>query len=148
MKKCVVLGSFRRYYRDIAAIVDLFQKAGLEVLSPVASTVINPGAEFVLLQSDLDRWSDIDFKCIEDRVLQMIPQSDFVYVCDPEGYIGLTTSFEIGYARAKGIPVFSMCLVSDQTIRQYVDQVLSVQELIDYVLSKNHETRSEGGRQC
>lgn len=148
MSKCVVLGSFRKHYSDIVAVVTLFRKAGLEVLSPAASVIINPGGEFVILRSDLDACSSTDVKRIQDRVLEAIGQSEFAYVCNPEGYTGLTVSFEIGFAQASGTHVFSMCLISDVTLRRYVDRVLSPEELIDHVLSVNRENSGVGGREC
>lgn len=148
MSKCVILGSFRKHYKDILTVIESFKQVGIKVLSPAASRVANPGEEFAVLQSDLTSWPRIEVRRIEDRVLGRLEQCDFVYVCNPNRYIGLTVAFEVGYAKAKGIPVFSMYPINDVTLGQYVDRVMPVEETIDFIVGRNCRASNKKDAQC
>lgn len=45
----VISGSFRRYFDGISETVKAFEALGIDVLSPKASKLINPGEEFAVL---------------------------------------------------------------------------------------------------
>lgn len=44
---------------------------------------------------------------IEDRFLAAIDEADFLFVCNPKGYVGNSGMFEIGYALARDKPVYA-----------------------------------------
>jgi ubiquitin C-terminal hydrolase len=48
----VISGSFRRYFDGISETVRVFEALGIDVLSPKASKVVNPGEEFAVLVTD------------------------------------------------------------------------------------------------
>jgi nucleoside 2-deoxyribosyltransferase len=68
----------------------------------------------------------LDTKSIEDAHLVALEQSDMMWLHAPDGYVGCSGALEIGYAIAKGIPVFSNQTVSDVSLREYVRCVPSV----------------------
>lgn len=103
-RKSLIIGSFRKHYDQMVNIIDIFNKAEIEVLSPKKSIIINPEDDFVVFDYDLKRLSD---KEIEDKVLDKMHDVDFVYLYNPGGYIGLSASFEIGYCYAHGIKVYA-----------------------------------------
>ena len=65
-------------------------------------------------------------KSIEDHHLLAIKQADFLWLYAPEGYVGISSAFEVGFASAVGLPVFSSHKVSDVMLREYIHVVPSV----------------------
>ena len=120
MHKCVVSGSFRKYYAQIASAVRVFRKHGIDVLSPQVSRIVNPGEEFAILESDLHDLKAPVIRHIEGKVLERIRLCDFLYVCNPKGYIGLSTVMEIGYALACGKHIVVLEEPSDGTLLEFV----------------------------
>jgi len=57
--KCVISGSFRKFYAQVVELINEFDQLGIEVLSPAKSEIANPGEEFVILKSD-------DIKSVKD----------------------------------------------------------------------------------
>jgi hypothetical protein len=92
--RCVISGSFRKYYENIYQTIDVFEKLGIKVLSPKKSKIINPGENFAILETD----SSKDIKTLELNHLEAIRKADFLYVCNPSGYMGTSTLVEIGFA--------------------------------------------------
>lgn len=124
--QCTISGSFRKFYQEICRAYDIFEKNGICVLSPRRSKVINPKDEFVRLESD----QDLPAKAIEDRHLEAIAKSDFLYLVSPDGYLGKSASFEVGYAQASKVPVYSSERLDDFLLREYVIGVYSPEELV------------------
>lgn len=102
-----VSGSFNKFPMEINSVVRQLRDVGAEVLSPkslIPDSLSSPSGadQFVVLKGDKGLPADIEM-----RHLQAIAKSDFLYVVDPEGYIGVSTALEIGYALAKGVPVYT-----------------------------------------
>lgn len=98
-----IIGSFRKYYGGVVSLINRFAAAGVVVLSPKASDIIDPTAEFVVLRSDDPNHRDEEIELI---ALHRILRSDFVYVWNPEGYLGRTTCYEIGRIAERQIPLY------------------------------------------
>lgn len=64
---------------------------------------------------------DMPARILEDYHLMSIRQADFVWLHAPEGYVGLSAAFEIGYALAHHIPVFTRVSLQDTNLRNYVE---------------------------
>jgi len=103
MVKCTVCGSFR-FYVAIREAVEVFEEAGVEVLSPKKSRVTNPGERFLRLESDDAGANPSD---LELDHLDAIGESDFVYLVAPGGYVGSAVSFEVGWASNGKIPIYA-----------------------------------------
>jgi nucleoside 2-deoxyribosyltransferase len=63
--------------------------------------------------------------------LEKIDEADVVYVVNPRGYVGRSLCIDIGYAYAKGKPIYGMCPVDDPPIMSMVKGALSFEELIN-----------------
>ncbi len=124
--KCVISGSFRRFYDGIAKTAEQFNTCGIKVLSPKISRVVDPNEEFVLLESD----TTSDIKTLEQNHLDAIKHADFLYVYNPEGYIGMSAIMEMGWTLALHKPVFALERPSDLVLAQFV-KIKSPQELCD-----------------
>ncbi len=124
--RCVIIGSFRKHYKEILKIIDIFHKADIKVLSPKKSFIINPEDDFVLFNYDP---KDKSKKEIEDAVLKKIRNVDFVYLANFNGYVGLSASFEIGYCHAIGKKVFAL-EPSEELCIEYIDGIKSPEEVV------------------
>jgi hypothetical protein len=111
--KIAIIGSFRKHYDEVLAVIDTFSSAGLEVSSPARSRLMDASVEFVRLASDPPDSADVE---IQFKALQKILQSDAVFVVCPEGYVGRTTCYEIGRIHDRGIPLFFSSLPLDLPI--------------------------------
>ncbi|WP_406326534.1 hypothetical protein [Streptomyces sp. NBC_00203] len=98
-----VVGSFRQHYAHVVHAAEAFVAAGITVGSPSLSKIVNPGEEFARFASDPPQVPDHH---IQAATLEKIFTSDFVYVVAPGGYIGRTTSYELGRIHERGIPTY------------------------------------------
>lgn len=75
--------------------------------------------------------------------LEKIDEADIVYVVNPDGYVGRSVCIDIGYAHAKGKPICCMHSIDDPPVMDLVNEVLSFEELIDFLkhssFSKNEK---------
>jgi len=127
--RCVIIGSFRKHYDQIVNVIEDFNAAEIEVLSPKKAKILNPTDEFVIFDYDPEGLSE---KELEDLVLKKMHGSDFVYLVNPEGYIGRSAAFEMGYCAARGFKIFAM-EDSTELCMKYTHGVKSPKEVIQYL---------------
>lgn len=125
-----IIGSFRKHFADIQNVISLFERQGHTVLSPKCSHIVGEDDGFVILSTDNPRYSPID---IQTMVFHRAFRSDFVYVWNPEGYIGKTTCYEIGRLTERRIPLFYKEYPLDVPIYIPKGSVISPGGLIDYI---------------
>lgn len=111
-----VSGSFRRSMGAVQAAVYRLTDAGVRVLSPADPRVVDHFGDFLFVASDRVR----SIKLVQSRHLAAISASDFLWLEAPDGYIGQSGAMELGYAIARGVPVFCSEVPGDLTLRQYV----------------------------
>lgn len=63
--------------------------------------------------------------------LKKVDDAEIVYVVNPQGYIGKSVSFDLGYAYAKNKSIFVMNPVDDPPIMNLTNGVLSPKALIE-----------------
>lgn len=129
MTGCII-GSFRKYYSDILEIIKMFEENGHVILSPKYSNIMKEEDGFVILYSDNPQYTHID---IQTLVFHRAFRSDFIYIWNPEGYIGKTTCYEIGRLTERKIPLYYKEQPIDVPIYVPIGSVISVEELIDYI---------------
>lgn len=115
MRNTVLIGSYRRDAIGLKKIYEALASSYI-VLCPESLKFVNKDAEFVKTESELN----VGVLEIETKVLEAIKRSDFVYLFAPNGYIGQSASFEIGYAHAMGIPIYASALPSDPMLSTMV----------------------------
>lgn len=125
-RRCLIIGSFRKHYPQIIKIIKYFNTNGIEVLSPKISNILNPKDEFVIFDYDP---KEAEMREIEDLVLKKMHLADFVYIVNPDGYMGNSTSFEIGYCHGKGLSIFAM-RDSTELCSKYVHGILEPHEVV------------------
>lgn len=113
--RVVLCGSFRRDEQRLRSSFDTLS-ALYEVLSPLSVDFVDPSAEFVRLPGEQDE----AIADIEEKHLNAIAQSDFVWLHAPGGYVGASAAMEIGHANALGIPVYSADTPTDATLASFV----------------------------
>ena len=65
--------------------------------------------------------------------LANIRKSDYVYIFNKNSYLGSAVTVEIGYALALGKKIFSYAKVSDITVTNFIEKVLTPPNLIKYL---------------
>ena len=112
-----VSGSFLKYKPEIDLAIEELTDFGITVLAPEKGWLYIPPQriyskidyQFRPLPSE----RNMSIKQIEDEFLSSVKKSDFLYVVNPDGYIGNSVAMEIGFAVAKGKPVFLQKEISE-----------------------------------
>lgn len=73
--------------------------------------------------------------------LEKIDETDVVYVVNPDGYVGRSVCIDIGYAHAKGKPIYVMYPIDDPQVTGIVKRALSFEELIDLLKHDNNMSK-------
>ncbi len=122
--RVVICGSFRK---GIPELRDAFEQLQSQfvVLSPLGLDFVDPDDTFVRLPHELNQLASD----IERRHLDAITEADFVWLHAPDGYIGASAMFELGHARALGIPVFASTPPAEEVHRSWVSVVASPSEI-------------------
>lgn len=98
-----IIGSFRKYYKEILELIKLFKGYGLYVWSPKESEICDSIEDFVIFKSDNPEYTPAEIQTI---TLERILRADMVYVYNPHGYIGRTTCYEIGFCLSRCKPIY------------------------------------------
>ena len=123
----VISGSYKRDFPRLRSSYKEFGELGCQVLSPAN---INPVAEsdgFVYMEGQ----EQGDPAEIEQHHLQSINKANFLWVHDPEGYVGTSATLEIGHAVSLGIPVYAAEEPREHVLRQFVRVVQSPKHAVD-----------------
>jgi nucleoside 2-deoxyribosyltransferase len=123
----VVSGSFHRHMSDVAGVVQALTDLGVHVISPADPRVVAAHGDFLFVASDRSR----AIRLVQDRHLEAIRASDFLWLVCPDGYVGQSASMELGYAVSNGVPVYASALPSDLTLRHYVTKVPSLRAAVE-----------------
>ena len=122
----VVSGSFRRHLSEIQQAVAELTDRGVKVLSPADPRVVDEFGDFLFVASDRLR----SIHAVESRHLTAIRSADFLWLVDPDGYVGPSASMELGFALAAQTPIFTSSTPNDLTLRQYVRTVSVLSDAI------------------
>lgn len=94
--RVTLCGSYNKYLKEITQYSKYLSDNNIKVLSPQCTATAGSIDDFILFQNDRPnnncKWS------IERNHLQAIEKSDYVVICNVNGYIGISTAIEIGYA--------------------------------------------------
>jgi hypothetical protein len=138
--KATVSGSFHRHMAAIYEAVGQLRAHGVTVLSPSDPRVVDNLGEFLFVASDKLR----SIRLVQDRHLQAIQASDFLWVVCPDGYTGPSTCMEVGAALAANVPVLSNNIALDITVGEYIRRVPSYDDAIAYAAEHRRTERPRG----
>lgn len=122
-----VIGSFKKYYEDICGVIDIMERNDVGVLSPKKSRIVKDIEGFVVLESDDEKSLP---HMIQEHVFHSIRKSDFVYVWNPNGYLGNSTCYEIGKIMEMGKPLFFKEVPVDLPVKIDSSQIKDPEELV------------------
>jgi hypothetical protein len=118
MLRATVSGSFHRHMHAITRAVYELTDLGVRVVSPADPRIVETFGALNFVASDEFR----TIRLVQDRHLESIRSSNFIWLVAPDGYVGQSASMEIGFAAAH-IPIFSADALFDLTLREYVQRV-------------------------
>jgi len=121
-----IIGSFRQHYEAVLAAWDVFTKAGLIVTSPKGASILENGVPFVRFESDPLEWQNHQIQTV---ALHRILRAQFVYVVAPQGYVGNTTSYEIGRLVQARQPLYFSGCPNDLPIDVPKEHIISSEEI-------------------
>lgn len=145
--KCVVSGSFSKFKPEIDRAIDEFTDLKVIILAPNKGWLLIPPTRNYSKEKNsfrpLPSERGMDIKQIEDGFLSAIKDSDFVYVINPDGYIGNVVSFELGFAMALDIPIYSQFPISSllDANPEWIDRIskiptIPIQEAVEFTKNK------------
>lgn len=67
--------------------------------------------------------------------LKNIKKSDYVYIFNKSAYLGPAVTVEIGYSLALGKKIYSYAKITDITVTNFIDKVLTPPNLLKYFQS-------------
>jgi hypothetical protein len=136
--KATVSGSFHRHMPAVYEAVGELRARNVNVLSPSDPRIVDNIGEFLFVASDKLR----SIRLVQDRHLEAIRASDFLWVVCPDGYTGPSTCMEIGAAHGAGVPVFASAPALDITLGEYVCRVSNYGEAIEQVKLRRQNRRA------
>jgi NTP pyrophosphatase (non-canonical NTP hydrolase) len=128
LERCdvVLSGSYRKDFDALKATYEELLDLGCKVLSPSNVSAVSETDGFVYMKGEESQTPGM----IEGRHLDAIQRANFVWLHAPQGYVGPTSSLEVGFARALGVPVFAKEPVTDPAIHSFVRVTSSPAEAI------------------
>ncbi|MDO8556203.1 MAG: NUDIX domain-containing protein [Nanoarchaeota archaeon] len=138
-----ISGSYRKFPEAVAKDIEQFKDLGANVLSPASGIIIGGTKEFVLLEGDpLTNINTLSpetfphiFRTIENSHLTAIQHSDALWLTLPTGYCGPATTFELGWALAHNIPVYTRTIdyttATEPLLHAYVRPITTPTDLVE-----------------
>lgn len=127
--RAVLCGTYRRDKAGLRLVFSELQDLGCELLSPMSAEYSREDSGFVYMVGEETSAPHE----IELRHLEAIQRADFVWLHAPDGYVGLSASLEVGFAKACSIPVFAREQPEDKILASFVTVVRSPEEVISQV---------------
>jgi len=133
MKSVCICSSFK-FYEKVLDLEKRLKDEGIKCLIPVPSKKYrkhDKPSEFI---DNFDQIPEEDkleeAKRMALKHFERIDNADIVYIITQNGYVGKSVSMEVGYAHAKGKPIYSSGKLEDYAVMSLVDKILSEDELI------------------
>lgn len=125
-----ICGSYHRHLKKMGMLIKECRQLGIEVRIPKYAVRKSSTNGFVYLKGEVGTP-----KQLQEKNFDAIANSSFVLVVNTNGYIGPSTSMEIGYAIARGIPIFCTDEPDDYVFRLYTEYGKSLPEIKDQLLN-------------
>lgn len=148
-----ICGSYNKHLAEIAECIEESKNLGMRVLIPKYAEKVRSTNGFCILRGERGEPRDL-----QDNNFESISMSDFMLVVDPNGYVGPSTSLEIGYAISKGVPVYCTERPTQYIFRLYtswgkslkeIKEILSGSETLELppeIPVRNNRSNSKGRR--
>jgi hypothetical protein len=99
-RNVVICGSFNKCLTEISSLISSLKEKNINVLSPANTIVVDCKDGFHIFKGD-----KLEHNCqwsIESKHLRLIDESDMIIICNSNNYLGMASSFEMGYAYKTG----------------------------------------------
>ena len=100
MRSVCICGS-RRFTKEIRSFGSKLKKSGIVVYEPF----LNKNTSINDLPEDLKKYS---FLGLTLHHFSYIKKADVVYIFNKDGYMGISSSMELGFAEALGKPIYAL----------------------------------------
>jgi len=133
--RCVLHGSFRKHFELIKEAYKVFTEAGIEVLAPKLADITSTEGGFAFLEGEEGQ----DPRMIELlylHYLKRLGENGFSYFVNPEGYIGITASYELGISQITNVPCFFLNLLNDHPGYIHKNAVWTPENLADFIIEQ------------
>lgn len=124
--KVTLIGSFKKDREKLTSLFN-FLNERYTLLSPSSIDWQNKAEDFVKASED----ENLSVEEIENRHLEAIRNSDFVILHAPEGYVGLSGAYELGFANALGVPVITQEPLQDVMLTKLIPENVQDIESLD-----------------
>jgi nucleoside 2-deoxyribosyltransferase len=122
MKVVCLCGSFK-FFEEMCRIEQILVENGVRCIKPVPFPHGDPKRSRTRSEE----------KAGTREHIENIKRADIIYVVDKGGYVGRSTSVEIGVAYGLGKEIYAMEQIKDTAVDILVDAVLSPEELISKI---------------
>lgn len=122
MIRVVLSGSFHRDTTGLTAAWRELEATGCRILSPLSINFADH--EVAVVKTIYEQ--GIGVAELERLHLRAIREADFIWLHAPLGYVGVSASFELGFAMALGTPCFCREPLQDTMLQAQVTVVPSV----------------------
>lgn len=124
MKTVAICGS-RRFKKEIREFATKLKKAGVIVYEPI----LNDDPKINELPEHFKRFS---FLGLTHHQLSLIRKTDVVFFYNKDGYMGNSSTLELGFAEALGKPIYALSQDKDEPCRNVLfDEIIKTpKELI------------------
>lgn len=117
MKSVVICGP-RRFKKEIRKFAGQLRKAGVVVYEPI----LNDDPKINELPSHFKRFS---FLGLTHHQLSVIRKAEVVFIYNKDGYMGNSSTLELGFAEALGKPIYALCGDKDEPCRNVLfDEII------------------------
>lgn len=130
--RCIIHGSFRKHFDLIKSVHKIFSQAGIEVIAPKDSEIVGIENGFIFLDGE----ETTDKRLLELQYLHNLKKlgsEGFSYFVNPEGYVGKTTSYELGIAQLTNIQCFFLNNLKDHPAYLHKNSIWNAEELVEFI---------------
>lgn len=132
--RCIIHGSFSKHFDEIKHAREMFERAGIEVLAPKAGKLTRNTEGFALFQDEQGQDSRM-IELLYLRNLKLLGENGFSYFVNPKGYIGKSTSYELGIAQLTNTRCFFSHKPSDHPAYVHRGSTWPPEQLVNYILA-------------
>ena len=135
--KCVLHGSFRKHFDLVKEVHTLFTNAGIEVIAPDISEIVDKTDGFVHLQQDQSR----DCRMTELLYLKKaagLGPTGFSYYINPKGTLGTSSSYELAVDQLTNTRYFFMKPLRDHPAYIPHNSIWKPERFIEYIQKQGH----------
>lgn len=133
--RCVIHGSFGKHFDEIKNVYEIFTDAGIEVLAPKQGELLSANNGFNLFEDEQDQDPRL-VELIYLHNLKRLGAEGFSYFVSPDGYIGKSTSYELGIAQLTNTQCFFSNKLSDHPAYLHKNAIWSAKLLADYIVNE------------